>query len=343
MSSKRERIQPLIDDPAITEIMINSPCEVYVERDGRIVQSSLAFSSSAEVSALAEEILAESGITPSSRPYADCRLADGSRVNIVKPAVAAGRTVITIRKFKRELNSGAALVEHGFMNQALCTFFEYCVQARRNIVICGGTGTGKTTLLNVLGNYIPDGDRIITIEDTAEICLSKRHVVRLESRADQIQPVPDTVTIRQLLCNALRMRPDRIIVGECRGNEAFDMLQAMNTGHNGSMTSVHANAPRDCLKRIETMSLMAGFDMPILAIREQIASALHLVVQVSRGMNGERRVSAVDEISGMEGATITLSPVFEWRGGALAPTGIIPSFIQDLHAAGHEIDLRIFQ
>lgn len=343
MSIARERIQPLLDDASVSEILINGPRDVFIERSGCIVPVDIVFTGEQEISALAAELLTGPSIKPdANRPYADGRLPDGSRVNIVTPPAAVDGTVITIRKFSHSLRTGESLIEHGMMNRGMFEFLRLCVTAKKNLVICGGTGSGKTTVLNVVGGCIPDTERIITIEDTAEINLPQRHVVRLEGRAGR----PDglgSVTTRNLLINALRMRPDRLLVGECRGGETFDMLQAMNTGHNGSMTTVHANSPRDCLKRIEAMTLMAGIELPVTAVREQIASALNIIIQTGRFPDGMRRITAICEVTGMESGIISLSPVFEYRGGSFAAAGIIPSFVHDMRMTGSDIDLEAFQ
>jgi pilus assembly protein CpaF len=279
-------------------------------------------------------------------------LPDGSRVNAIIPPLALKGPALTIRKFKRDLLTALDLVELGAMTAAMAGFLEACVRARRNLVVSGGTGSGKTTLLNVLSGYIPSGERIVTIEDAAELQLSQHHWVQLEARPPNIEG-KGAVTIRDLVRNSLRMRPDRIVVGECRGGEALDMLQAMNTGHDGSLTTLHANSPRDALARLETMVLMSGMELPLRAIREQVASAVHLIVQQQRYADGTRRISAISEVRGLDGEAIEVQDVFQFRQegfdaegrvvGRFAPTGVVPAFYAELQQRGVPVNMEVFQ
>jgi pilus assembly protein CpaF len=287
-----------------------------------------------------------------SSPLVDARLADGSRVNAIIPPLALKGPCITIRKFKRDLLTSSNLIDFGTLTPQMAEFLQTCVTVRRNLVISGGTGSGKTTLLNILSGYIPEIERIVTIEDAAELQLPQEHWVALEARPSNIEG-KGQISIRDLVRNSLRMRPDRIVIGECRGGEALDMLQAMNTGHDGSLTTLHANSPRDALSRLETMVLMSGMELPIRAIREQIASAVHLVVQQTRFADGTRRVSAISEVSGMELDVIALQDIFTFKQdgfdaegrvqGRFIATGFVPRFYEDLQSRGIPVDMGIFR
>lgn len=345
-------IECLIQDPEISEIMVNGPKQVYVERLGRIELSDVTFRDSNHVMHVLEKIVAPLGRRiDDSSPMVDARLPDGSRVNGIIPPLAISGPTITIRKFAKDPLTVANLVEFGTMTQEMADFLETCVKVRLNIVVSGGTGSGKTTLLNVLSSFIPSDERIVTIEDAAELQLRQEHVVALESRPPNIEG-KGAISIRDLVRNSLRMRPDRVVIGEIRGGEALDMLQAMNTGHDGSLTTGHANTPRDMLSRLETMVLMAGMDLPVRAIREQIASAVDLIVQQARLKDGSRKVTRITEVQGMEGEVITLQDifVFEQKGvdekgrilGRLKPTGIRPKFVERFQAAGITVPLEIF-
>jgi len=344
-------LEPLLSDPTITEIMVNGPRSVYVERGGKVERTPVQFESDDHVMRIIDRIVAPLGRrVDEASPYVDARLPDGSRVNAVIPPISLVGPILTIRKFATVPFTVEDLIEFGTITPELVEFIKACVYARLNIVISGGTGSGKTTLLNVLSGFIPNDERIVTIENAAELQLRQEHVVTLEARPPNIEG-RGQVTIRDLVINCLRMRPDRIVVGECRGEEALDMLQAMNTGHDGSLTTAHSNSPRDTLARLETMVLMAGMDLPIRAIREQIASAVNLVVHEERLRDGSRKVVNVTEVQGMEGDVIVLSDifVFEQTGleagkviGRLRPTGIRPRFIEIIEAAGIHLPPNIF-
>jgi pilus assembly protein CpaF len=334
-------IQPLLEDAAIDEIMVNGPRQVYVERAGRLQLTDVTFEDDRQVMQLIEKIVAPLGRRiDESSPMVDARLPDGSRVNAVIPPLSLKGPSLTIRKFARRPLQVEDLVRGGTLTPQIATFLESCVRGRLNLIVSGGTGSGKTTTLNVLSSFVPPDERIVTIEDAAELQLRQDHVVSLETRPRNAEGRGE-VSVRDLVKNALRMRPDRIIVGEVRSGEALDMLQAMNTGHDGSLTTLHSNGPRDTLARLETMVLMAGFDLPVRAIREQIASALDLIVHQSRGRDGKRRVTHVTEVQGMEGEHIVLQDVFLWEdaadGGAFRATGMRPRFAERLLAAGIEI------
>jgi len=337
-------LQPLVNDLSISEVMVNSPDEIYFERDGIIYLSALRFRDRDHVSLVVDRIIAPLGRrVDESSPFVDARLPDGSRVNIIIPPLVPRSPTITIRKFRPDKYDMEDLVKIGTVTPAVADFLRAAVQLRLNVVISGGTGTGKTTLLSALSAYIPERERIITIEDPIELKLHQRHVIACEARPPNIEG-RNEVAQRDLLRNALRMRPDRIIVGEVRGAEAFDMLQAMNTGHEGSLTTVHSNSPRDALSRIENMMLMAGFDLPVRAIREQMAAAFHLVVQLARFADGARRVVSVSEVVGMEETTVTMQELFKFEvasiepdgriDGALAATGLMPTFAERFTRAG---------
>ncbi len=345
-------IQPLLDDPDITEVMVNGPNQVYVERKGKLTLTNVKFEDDEHVLRIIERIILPLGRRiDADKPTVDARLPDGSRVNAVIPPVAIDGPSITIRKFFVERLTVQQLIEFGSITEKMAEFLRACVVSRLNIVISGGTGSGKTTLLNILSGYIPTDERIVTIEDAAELQLHQDHVVRLETKPPNIDG-SGAVTIRDLVRNSLRMRPDRIVVGECRGGEALDMLQAMNTGHDGSLTTVHANSPRDALSRLETLSLMSGLDMPVSVIREQIASAVDLIVQQTRMKDGSRKVTHVTEVAGMEGNTIVMTDIFRFKQtgissdnkilGQLEPTGIRPMFIERLEAYGFKLGAEVF-
>lgn len=322
-------LQPLLDDPSVTEIMVNAPDLIFIERAGRLEETDAAFFSEDHLRRVIERIVGHVGreINESS-PLVDARMEDGSRVNAIIPPLAIDGPQLTIRKFSDGVLGVDALIENGSLSPEGSMFLQAAVEAECNIIVSGGTGTGKTTLLNALSSFIPAGERVITIEDTAELQLQRRHVVRLESRNANSEG-RGTVGIRELVRNALRMRPDRIVIGECRGAETLDMLQAMNTGHEGSLTTLHANTPRDALSRMETMVLMAGMDLPHRAIREQVASAIDLIVQIQRMPDGQRLVGQITELDGIEGDTLRTNDIFESKvnhNGAwvLTPTGIVP-------------------
>lgn len=345
-------IEDLMMDPKVSEIMINGVDEIYVEKDGRIERTDKRFSSEHSLTTIIERILSRTGRRlDESSPIVDARLPDGSRFNaIIKPISLKG-PVITIRKFSKELLSMDDLIALGSITEEAAEFLKICVRTRRNIIISGGTGSGKTTLLNILSSFIPDGERIITIEDAAELKLLQPHVIPLEARPPNLEG-KGAITIRDLVRNALRMRPDRIIVGECRGGEALDMLQAMNTGHDGSITTAHANSPRDLLSRLETMVLMSQMDLPVKAIREQIASSINIIVHQVRFFCGTRKITHITEICGIENGVILTQDIFLFRQsgfdsngrviGKLIPTGMIPKFYEDLKQRGLSLDISIF-
>ena len=346
-------VERFLADETVTEIMINGPQNVYVERRGRLELTDQTFMDEASVMAVIERIVAPLGRRiDESQPYVDARLRDGSRVNAIIPPLSLIGPCVTIRKFAKRVLTAEDFVRIGTWTEAIAGFLRVCVLLRKNIVVAGGTGSGKTTLLNVLSGFIPHTDRILTIEDAAELRLNQPHVVRLEARPPNIEG-KGAVTIRDLVRNALRMRPDRIIVGECRGGEALDMLQAMNTGHDGSLTTVHANSPRDVISRLETMVLMSGVELPSRAIREQIASAVNVIVQEARLADGSRRIVAVSEITGMEGQQIVMQDLFAFRQtgvdgegrilGQLGATGAMPTFFDTLSARGLSLDPALFQ
>jgi pilus assembly protein CpaF len=335
-------ITALLHDDSISEIMVNGPNQVYIERKGQLTPVDVKFESDAELIRVIREIAAFVGRRiDDESPMVDCRLPDGSRVNAIIPPLALDGASLTIRKFARDPYTVEDLIGFGTLTAEAASFLEACVKAHFNILVAGGTGSGKTTTLNVLSSFIPDTERVVTIEDAAELQLRQPHKVRLESRPSRIDGT-GRISIRELVVNALRMRPDRIVIGECRSGEALDMLQAMNTGHDGSLTTIHANSPRDTLSRLETLVLMSGVDLPQRAIREQIASAIHLIVQQSRMRDGSRRITNISEIVGREGDTITLQDVFlfEETGvdgngkiqGRLGPTGIRPNAMAKIYS-----------
>jgi pilus assembly protein CpaF len=344
-------LQPLLEDESITEIMVNGPKNIYVERKGKIHRVPVTFESNDHVMRIIDRIVAPLGRRiDESSPYVDARLPDGSRVNAVIPPISLVGPTLTIRKFSKNPITVEQLIQFGTLTPEAIQFLKAAVEARINIVISGGTGSGKTTLLNILSSFIPSDERILTIENAAELQLRQEHVVTLESRPANIEGRGE-ITIRQLVVNALRMRPDRIVVGEIRDEAALDMLQAMNTGHDGSMTTAHSNSPRDTLSRLETMTLMAGMDLPIRAIREQITSAVDLVVHQERLRDGSRKVVYITEVSGMEGDVITTTDIFlfEQTGvengkviGRLRPTGLRPKFMEKIEAAGIHLPPSIF-
>lgn len=344
-------LQPLLEDDTVTEIMVNGAKNIYVERRGKLQKVPLSFENNEHVMRIIERIVSPLGRRiDESSPYVDARLPDGSRVNAIIPPVSLVGPVLTIRKFSHNPFTLDQLVQFGSITPEAITFLDAAVKARINIVISGGTGSGKTTLLNVLSGFIPSDERIVTIENAAELQLRQEHVITLESRPSNIEGKGE-ITIRDLVVNALRMRPDRIIVGEIRDEAALDMLQAMNTGHDGSMTTLHSNSPRDTLSRLETMTLMAGFDMPVRAIREQISSAIELVVHQERMRDGTRKVVNITEVSGMEGDIITMTDiyVFEQVGfennkviGRMRPTGLRPKFMDKIEASGIHLPPSVF-
>jgi pilus assembly protein CpaF len=344
-------MEPLLQKPDITEIMINGPDQVYVESEGGLTEADVTFKNDDHLMNIIQKIVAPLGRrVDEQQPYCDARLADGSRVNIIIPPLALDGPTITIRKFPDERLRVEDLIDYGTMTNQMADFLRGCVNAALNIVVSGGTGSGKTTTLNVLSSFIPNEERIVTIEDSAELQLQKDHVVRLETRPPNIEGEGE-VTMRELVSNSLRMRPDRIIVGECRGGEALDMLQAMNTGHDGSLTTVHANNPREAISRLETLVMMAGMDLPQQAIREQIASAVDLVVQQSRFRDGSRKIDSITEIQGMEEDKVLRSEIFEFEQegmtdgeikGDLKPTGVRPSFYSRFEEEGIELPRDLF-
>ena len=346
-------LEDLLDDPTVSEIMVNGPHQVYVERGGRLQLTDLQFADDASVNAIIERIVAPLGRRiDESQPYVDARLKDGSRVNAIIPPLSLSGPSITIRKFSKKTLTVEDFIRFGTWNANAAAFMEVCVKLRKNIIVAGGTGSGKTTLLNLLSSFIPETERIVTVEDAAELKLVQPHVVRLEARPPNVEG-KGAVTIRDLVKNCLRMRPDRIIVGECRSGEALDMLQAMNTGHDGSLTTVHANSPRDVVSRLETMVLMSGMELPSRAIREQIASAVDIIIHESRLADGSRKVTAITEVTGMEGQNIVMQDLFTFRQsgvdengrivGEFKPTGAMPTFFDTLKSRGINLDPRIFQ
>jgi len=344
-------LEPLLKDETLTEIMVNGAEDIYVEREGKIEKTSYKFESDEHVMRIIDRIVAPLGRrVDESQPYVDARLPDGSRVNVIIPPLSIIGPVITIRLFSKVPYSMEDLISFGTLPPEIAEFLEVCVKSRLNTVISGGTGSGKTTTLNVLSGYIPNDERIITIENAAELQLQQEHIISLESRLPNIEGKGE-VNIRELVVNSLRMRPDRIVVGEVRAGEALDMLQAMNTGHDGGMTTCHSNSPRDTLARLETMVLMAGTDLPHRAIREQVSSALHLIVHQERLRDGSRKLVSITEVQGMEGDVIVLQDlfIFEQTGfedghivGRLRPTGVRPKFMEIVEASGYHLPPEIF-
>lgn len=345
-------LQPLLDDPDISEIMVNGPQKVFIEKKGQLTKSSVIFDDDDHVLRIIDRIILPLGRRVNwDSPTVDARLPDGSRVNAVVRPVAIDGPSITIRKFRKDKLQVEDLINYGSLTGQMADFLEACVRARFNIVVSGGTGSGKTTLLNVLSGFIPENERIVTIEDAAELQLQQDHVMRMETKAPNSDGMHG-ISIRELVKNSLRMRPDRIVVGEVRGGEALDMLQAMNTGHDGSLTTVHSNSPRDALSRLETLVLMAGMDLPLKVVRQQISSAVDVIVQQTRLKDGQRKVTAVTEVAGMEGDVVVLTDIFKFNQagvtedgkvlGELSPTGIRPIFTPRLEAAGYKLSAEIF-
>jgi len=345
-------IQKLLDEEDISEVMVNGPYQIYFEKKGKLILSDIKFKDNDHVMRIIERIVAPIGRRiDESVPYVDARLPDGSRVNAIIPPLALNGPTITIRKFKKEALGIADMVRFGTLTEDMAKFLEACIKCRLNIVVSGGTGSGKTTTLNILSSFIPEDERIITCEDAAELQLRQPHVVRLETRPANIEG-KGAVPMRELIKNTLRMRPERVIVGECRGGEALDMLQAMNTGHDGSLTTGHANTPRDMLARLETMVLMAGMDLPVRAIREQISSAVHMIVQQSRLKDGSRKITYLTEVQGMEGDKIVMQDIFRFEQtgidekgkivGRLKATGIRPKFASKFEESGIHLPPNVF-
>jgi pilus assembly protein CpaF len=345
-------IQPLLDDEDVSEVMVNGPKKVFIEKKGKLTKSPVTFEDDDHILRVIDRIILPLGRrVDADTPTVDARLPDGSRVNAVIRPVSIDGPSITIRKFKKDKLSIQQLIDYGSLNQQMAEFIRACVLAHLNIVISGGTGSGKTTLLNVLSSYIQEEERIITIEDAAELQLQQDHVLRMETKVANTDG-RGAVSIRDLVRNSLRMRPDRIIVGECRGGEALDMLQAMNTGHDGSLTTLHANSPRDAISRMETMVLMAGMDLPLKVVRQQISSAVDLIIQQTRLKDGSRKVTAITEVVGMEGDIVVLTDIFKFEQtglgengkilGDLNATGIRPIFSPRLEAAGFKLSGDIF-
>src|SRR5437762_117809 len=345
-------LERLLADDSISEVMVNGPYDIWIERHGRLFDTNVRFDDESHMRRIINKIVAEVGRrVDESSPMVDARLPDGSRVNIIIPPLSLSGPLITIRKFSKKRLNLEEMIKIGTLNSEAVDYLQRCVHAELNILISGGTGSGKTTLLNALSAAIPDEDRIITIEDAAELQLNQRHVLRLESRPKNIEGEGE-VPIRELVRNSLRMRPDRIVVGEVRGAEALDMLQAMNTGHDGSLSTVHANAPRDALSRVETMVLMAGYDLPVRAIRQQIASALDLIVHLERLEDGSRRVTAITEVQRMESDVITLQDIYEFKVehvtpervviGNLRSTGLRPTFLHKFEKRGVTLPMSLF-
>ncbi len=345
-------LEKFLEDDDITEIMVNNHEEIFIEKNGKLIKSKFQFSSAATVYSVIERIITPIGRRiDESSPIVDARLKDGSRVNAVIPPLALKGPSLTIRKFPKFRMQFSDLVKFGSTSQQMVDFFQICVECHKNIIVAGGTGSGKTTLLNVLSNFIPDADRIVTIEDAAELKLVQPNLVSLEARPPNLEGKGD-VSIRDLVKNSLRMRPDRVVIGECRGGEAIDMLQAMNTGHDGSLTTIHANTPRDVISRLEVLVLMAGMDLPVTAIREQVASAVHLIVQQTRFPCGSRKITKVTEVVGIESGTVQLQDIFEFKqngigpdgkvSGVFRPTGFIPTFYDELRLMGMDVDIGVF-
>jgi len=347
-------VQRFLDDPTVTEVMVNSTDLIYVERAGKLERTTSRFLSDEHLRRVIDRVVAAIGRRiDESSPMVDARLDDGSRVNAVIPPLAVDGPALTIRKFSRDPYGADELIEFGSLTPEVVDLIKTCVEGRLNILITGGTGTGKTTLLNVLSSFIPEDQRIVTIEDAVELQLHQDHVVRLESRPSNIEGRGE-ITIRDLVRNSLRMRPDRIVIGEVRGAEALDMLQAMNTGHEGSLSTLHSNSPRDGLSRLETMVLMSGMDIPVTAIREYISSALDLIIHLSRMKDGSRRATQVTEVVGMEGDVVTLQDIFQYDyrakpqtedglAGRIVPSGIRPSFAGHLEDLGYDLSSALFQ
>lgn len=344
-------LDPLLEDPGISDILVNGAKSVYIEKNGKLYKTSVTFKDNDHLKNIIERIVSKVGRRIDEKsPMVDARLADGSRVNAIIPPLAIDGPSLSIRRFKKDAGTIEALLRWGSMSTEIADVLQAAVRARCNIIISGGTGAGKTTLLNSLSARIPSGERIITIEDSAELCLQQEHVVRLETRPKNIEGEGE-ISTRDLVINSLRMRPDRIVIGECRGAETLDMLQAMNTGHDGSLTTLHANSPRDALSRLETMVLYAGVDLPSKNIKQQISSAINIIIQTSRLQDGSRKVTRVSEITGMEESVITMQDIFVWKQtgmsdnvviGTHVSTGVRPEFMKKIERIGIEINNRIF-
>ena len=345
-------ITPLLDDPEVSEIMVNGSQKVFIEKKGIVTKTNITFDNDEHVQRIIERIVLPLGRHISyDSPTVDARLPDGSRVNAVISPVALDGPMLTIRKFRKDKLQVEDLISYGSLTEILAEFLKACVVSRLNIVVSGGTGSGKTTLLNVLSGYIPEDQRIVTIEDAAELQLQQDHVVRMETKKKNTDGSGE-ITVRDLVMNSLRMRPDRIVVGECRGGEALDMLQAMNTGHDGSLTTIHANSPRDAISRLEILVMMSGMELPIRVIRQQIVSAVDVIVQVSRLKDGSRKITAVTEVAGMEGDTVVLTDIFKYEQtsitldgkveGSIKPTGMRPLFGVKLEACGFQMRPETF-
>ena len=346
-------IDPLLHDESVTEIMVNGPNQVYVERSGKAGVAPVSFLDEDHLRRVIEKIVAQVGRRiDESSPLVDARLPDGSRVNAVIPPLAIGGPFLTIRKFSKDPLGIEDLIGFGTLTPAAARFLQACIIGKLNVIISGGTGSGKTTTLNVMSSFIPEGERVITIEDAKELQLRQDHVLCMESRPSNVEGKGE-VSIRDLVRNSLRMRPDRIVVGECRGGEALDMLQAMNTGHDGSLTTVHANTPRDAMTRIETLTMMAGYDLPVKAIREQMSSAVDVIIQIGRQRDGSRKISHITEVQGMEGDVIILQDIFLFDfaagvgedgklNGTLQPTGVRPKFAEKLSDYGIKLGAEVF-
>lgn len=346
-------LEELLADEAVTEIMVNKHDEIFIEKSGRLTKLNVTFSSDDAVMSAIERIVSPLGRRiDESSPYVDARLKDGSRVNAIIPPLALRGPCITIRKFSKKKLAATDLIQFGAINEKMVKFLQVAVEQRRNIIISGGSGSGKTTLLNVLSNFIPETERIVTVEDAAELNLAQPHLVSLEARPPNLEG-KGQVSIRDLVKNCLRMRPDRIVVGECRGGETLDILQAMNTGHDGSLTTAHANSPRDMISRVEVMVMMAGMDLPLTAIREMIASAIDMIVQISRFSDGSRKIINITEITGVESGTVQMQDIFRYQQegfdentrvrGKFLTTGRVPGFYEDLRARGLKVDMSLFQ
>lgn len=344
-------LDPLLADESVSEIMVNGPDQIWIERNGKLFETDARFQDDNHVRRIIERIIAPLGRRcDEASPMVDARLPDGSRLNAIIPPLCLNGPSLTIRKFSKKPLTSQDLVTRGAASAELMEFLRACVLGKLNMIVSGGTGTGKTTMLNVLSSFIPNDDRIVTIENAAELQLQQRHVITLESRPANIEGRGE-ISIRDLMVNSLRMRPDRIVVGECRSGEALDMLQAMNTGHDGSMTTLHANTPRDAIARMETMCLMAGMDLPARAIREQVAAAINVIVQLERMQDGSRRISKISEITGMEGEVVSLSDIFVFQHqgvregrvvGRTVPTGIRPRFLEQLQQHNITLPPQVF-
>jgi len=346
-------IEPLLRDPTVTEVMVNRPDQVYCERFGKLELTDIQFRDFDHIRHVIDKIVTPLGRrVDESSPMVDARLPDGSRVNAIISPLSLNGPVLTIRKFSVDPYTVEDLIGFGTITQGMAAFIAACVKVKLNILVSGGSGAGKTTLLNVLSSFIPEGERVVTVEDAAELKLHQPHVVRLESRPPNIEGKGE-IKIRDLVRNCLRMRPDRIVVGEVRGGEALDMLQAMNTGHEGSISTIHSNTPRDALARLETMVMMSGMDLPSRAIREQVAAAIHMIVQIGRLSDGSRKVISVSEIQGMEGNVIVLQDLFAFQQkgigeggkvlGTMQATGMVPKFLDRFNAAGIHLPPEIFK